>query len=146
MSESDHHRSLVKALGGDIVCDRRWKLPPIIYLDLQDSVSGEPPLLIGGNRPDIFARDISTGRAAIGEAKTTDDVDNQHTRDQLASYFEYLRAQSEGELWIGVPWMSAGTAIRVSKLVRQQTQSEAIPISVVGYMIGETTFRKICRE
>lgn len=93
MSESDRHRSLVKALGDDIASDTRWAMPPIVYFDLQDGISGEPPPPIGANRPDAFARDISTGRTVIGEAKTTDDIDNQHTRDQLVSYFEYLRAQ-----------------------------------------------------
>jgi hypothetical protein len=146
MSESDHHRSLVKALAEDIAGDSRWAMPPIVYSDLQDGVSGDPPAAIGSNRPDAFARDISTGRTVIGEAKTTDDIDNQHTRDQLASYFEYLRIQPEGELWMGVPWMSAGTAVRVSKRVRQQTHSEAIPICVVAYMIGTITFRKFWRE
>lgn len=146
MSESDHHRSLVKALGGDIASDTRWNKPPIVYLDLQDGISGEPPPAIGANRPDAFARDISTGRIIIGEAKTPDDIDNEHTRDQLSSYFLYLQSQTEGELWIAVPWMSAGTALRVSKLVRQLTQSQSIPICVVAYMIGATTVRRFWRE
>ncbi|MBK8401303.1 MAG: hypothetical protein IPL29_09700 [Propionivibrio sp.] len=119
---------------------------PIVYLDLQDGISGKLPPAIGANRPDTFARDISTGRTIIGEAKTSEDIDNQHTRDQLASYFEYLSMQPVGELWMGVPWMSAGTAIRVSTLVRRQTQSEGIPICVAAYMIGTTTFRKFWRE
>ena len=93
MSESDQHRSLVKALGGDIASDTRWSKPPIVYFDLQDGVSGEPPPAIGANRPDAFAREISAGRTIIGEAKTTDDIDNQHTRDQLSSYFLYLQSQ-----------------------------------------------------
>lgn len=146
MSESDHHRSLVKALGSDISSDTRWNKPPIVYFDLQDGISGEPPPAIGANRPDAFARDISTGRTVIGEAKTTDDIDNQHTRDQLSSYFLYLKAQPEGELWMAVPWMSAGTALRVSKLVRHQTQTLSIPICVVAYMIGATTVRRFWRE
>ncbi len=146
MSESDHHRNLVKALGDDIAYDSHWAMPPIVYLDLRDGVSGQPPPAIGPNRPDTFARDISTGRTIIGEAKTTDDIDNQHTCDQLVSYFNFLRTQPDGELWMGVPWTSAGTALRVSKLVRRQTQSEAIPICVVAYMIGATTFRKFWRE
>lgn len=146
MSESDHHRSLVKALGGDIANDTRWSKPPIVLFDLLDGKSGEPPPTIGTNRPDAYARDISTGRTVIGEAKTTDDIDNQHTRDQLSAYFEYLRTQPEGELWIGVPWLSAGTAIRISMLVRKQNLSENVPICVVAYMIGATTIRRFWRE
>lgn len=146
MSESDLHRRLVYALSGDISNDVGWDKPPIVYVDLLDGVSGEPPPNISANRPDVFVRDISTSRTVIGEAKTTNDIDNQHTCDQLTSYFEYLSSQSEGELWMGVPWMSAGTAIRVSKLVRRQTQSESIPICIVAYMFSTTTFRRFWRE
>lgn len=133
-------------LGGDITCDAGWSKPPIVYVDVQAGFSGELPRNIGANRPDIYARDILTGRTVIGEAKTTNDIDNKHTCVQLASYFEYLSLQSEAELWIGVPWMSAGTAIRISKLVRRQTQSYNIPICVVGYMICTMTVRKYWRE
>ncbi|WP_243361603.1 hypothetical protein [Fundidesulfovibrio terrae] len=146
MSESVHHRKLVKELGSDVTYDAGWSRQPIVYVDLQDGLAGEHPRHIGANRPDIYARDISTGRTVIGEAKTTNDIDNQHTCVQLASYFEYLSLQTEGELWIGVPWMSAGTAIRISKLVRRQTRSYNIPICVVGYMICTMTVRKFWRE
>ncbi len=146
MSESEHHRSLVKALGSDIACDNGWSQSPIVYVDIQEGFFGEPPPHIGANRPDVYVHDISTGRTVIGEAKTSNDIDNQHTCSQLASYFEYLRWRSEGELWIGVPWMSAGTAMRVSKLVRRQTRGENIPICVVAYMIGSMTIRRFWRE
>ncbi len=121
-------------------------MPPIVYLDLQDCISGELPPPIGATRPDAFAKDISTGRIIIGEAKTTNDIDNQHTHSQLASYFEYLRMQPEGELWMAVPWMSAGTAIRICNLVRRQVQSATVSICVAAYMIGSTTVRRFWRE
>lgn len=146
MSESDHHRSLVKALGHDIASDVVWNKQPVVYIDLQDGISFKPPPNIGGNRPDVYVRDISSGRTVIGEAKTANDIDNQHTCDQLVSYFEYLLTQPDGELWMGVPWMSAGTAIRVSKLMRRQTQAMVIPICVVAYMIGGTIVRRFWRE
>lgn len=146
VSESEHHRCLVRALGSDIASDSRWSHPPVVFFDLQDLGSSKPPPCIGTNRPDVFARDISTGRTLIGEAKTTDDIDNQHTTDQLTSYFDYLRTQSEGELWIGVPWLSAGTVIRVCKFIRKRTNSENIPICVIAYMLGPLSVRRVWRE
>ena len=146
MSESEHHRLLVRALANDIANDIRWNKLPVVYFDLQDLVSRESPPYIGSNRPDVFARDLSTGRTLIGEAKTTDDIDNQHTTDQLTSFFDYLRTQSEGELWIGVPWLSAGTAIRVCKLIRRRTNSENIPICVISYVLGSSSVRRFWRE
>lgn len=146
MSESEQHRFLVRALASDIVSDTRWNKSPVVYFDLQDLVSSEPPPYIGSNRPDVFARDLSTGRTLIGEAKTTDDIDNQHTIDQLTSFFDYLHTRSEGELWIGVPWLSAGTAIRVCKLIRKRTNSENIPICVISYVLGSLYIRRVWRE
>ena len=146
MSESEHHRDLVRALAEEIASDPSWSIPPILYCDIQDGFSGAVPPVAGLNRPDVLARDISTSRAVIGEAKTAQDIDNQHTFEQLASYFGYLRAQAEGELWMGVPWLSAGMAIRVSTLARKRTNSLGIPIRVVAFMIGATTMRRIWRE
>lgn len=146
MSESEHHRSLVKALGADIATNAGWSKPPIVYVDLQEGLLADLPSNIGANRPDVYVRDISTGRTVIGEAKTANDIDNQHTCDQLASFFKFLRAQPDGELWMGVPWMAAGTAIRIGKLVRRQTNSDHIPLCIVAYMLGAATVRRFWRE
>lgn len=144
MSESEHHRSLVQALAIEIFGDLIWNNKPIVYCDIQDGCSSEPPL-IGNNRPDVFARDIATSLSIIGEAKTASDIDNLHTSMQLTSFFDYLRDSPRGEFWLGVPWLSAGTAIRVSMGIRQKLNAEHIPICVVAFMIGNTTLRRIWR-
>lgn len=146
MSESDHHRSLVRALEGEISGAPVWANAPIVYCDIQDGCAADMPPIIGSNRPDVFAKDITSSLSIIGEAKTTDDIDNRHTFDQLASFFDYLRHQPQGELWMGVPWLSAGTAIRVSTLVRSKTSATYIPIRVVAFMIGNFSIRRIWRE
>jgi len=146
MSESDHHRSLVKFLAEEIAGNAVWSNPPIVYCDVQDGNSMVLPPIIGSNRPDIFARDLATSLLIIGEAKTSDDIDKGHTFDQLASFFDYLNHQPAGELWMGVPWMSAGTAARVCKYVRTRMNVPHIPIRVIAFMIGNTTLRRTWRE
>ncbi len=146
MSESDHHRSLVRALAEVISGDSVWTNSPIVYCDMQDDCAADWPPIIGSNRPDIFAKDLASSVSIIGEAKTAEDIDNSHTFEQLASYFGYLQHQPHGELWMGVPWLSAGTAIRVSTHVRSKTDAAHVPIRVVAFLIGNVSIRRIWCE
>ncbi|MDP1664243.1 MAG: hypothetical protein Q8L79_03875 [Methylobacter sp.] len=146
MSESDHHRRLVQALAREISADAIWCNPPIVYCDIQNGIALDVPPIIGNNRPDVFARDLATAALIIGEAKTANDIDNQHTFDQLASFFDYLRSQQQGELWMGVPWLNAGTAIRVCAHMRKKTAAQHVPIRVLSFMIGDTHIRRAWRE
>lgn len=142
MSESDHHRNLVRALAGEISVDSIWTNIPLVYCDCDADL----PPVIGCNRPDVFAKDIASSLSIIGEAKTADDIDNRHTVEQLVSYFDYLRHQPYGELWMGVPWLSAGTAIRVIAHARKKSDAAQIPIRVVAFMIGDISIRRVWRE
>jgi hypothetical protein len=146
MSESDHHRNLVQALAGEITGDPVWAAPPIVYCDIQDGITSVLPPIIGSNRPDVFARDIGKSLSIIGEAKTSDDIDNRHTFDQLESFFDYLRVQPKAELWMGVPWLSAGTATRVCGRARKQSDALHVRLRVVAFMIGNTRLRRMWCE
>lgn len=106
----------------------------------------EAPPIIGGNRPDVFARDIGASLSIIGEAKTPEDIDNQHTFDQLESFFDYLRVQPKAEFWMGVPWLSAGTAIRVCGYARRKSDALHVRVRVVAFMIGNTSIRRMWCE
>lgn len=136
MSESGLHRNLVQALADAIAGDPVWAKHPIVYCDIQVGMCQDLPPIIGGNRPDVYARDLATSLSIIGEAKTPDDIDNRHTFAQLASFFHHLRHQPAGELWMGVPWMSAGTAFRVCKHVRTISNAQHIPFRVVSFNVG----------
>lgn len=146
MSESDQHRSLVQALAWEISESSLWQNPPILYCDIQDGATIDMPPIIGNNRPDVFARDLSEGIIVIGEAKTANDIDNQHTFDQLISFFDYLCSQAQGELWMGVPWLSAGTALRVCKQLRKRASAQHIPIRVLSFMVGNTSIKRVWHE
>lgn len=49
---------------------------------------------IGGKVPDVIARDNSRELLVLGECKTADDIDNDHTREQLTAWGQ--RVMSEG--------------------------------------------------
>jgi len=72
------------------------------------------PFKIDGVRPDIWGVD-STGTVAVGEAKTADDVDTRHTRQQLRMYTR-LRRRQRPELcrvYVAVPRSSVFALDRV---------------------------------
>jgi len=146
MSESDHHRCLVRALAYEIADGAVWGRTPMIYCDLFDTIEGTclPPL-INGSRPDVFARDLGASLSIIGEAKTANDIDNPHTCEQLISFFDYLGHLPSAELWMGVPWLCAGTAMRICTHARARSSAPNVVIRVVAFMMGRTTFKRVWR-
>jgi hypothetical protein len=77
-------------------CQRRLQHPPIV----------------SGVRPDAFAFSPSDGAFAFGEAKTVEDIESTHTKQQLLSYARMThRLGAEGaRLYLVVP-RSASTAL-----------------------------------
>ena len=56
-----------------------------LYIDLPES-SKHPSATIGGHIPDMYYKDKHV--IIIGEAKTENDIDNEHTKAQLKSYID----------------------------------------------------------
>ncbi len=138
---------LVRALAREISGNAVWTNTPIVYSDIQDETNScDSPPIIGSHRPDVFVRDIGASMLIIGEAKTSDDIDNQHTFDQLESFFSYLRTQPKAELWMGVPWLSAGTATRVCGHARIRSDALHVRVCVVAFMIGNASLRRMWCE
>lgn len=129
------HRQLVRLLSGRIAGEapRNWaSFVDWVGLDERDGV---PPML-EVFRPDVYAVERGSGRTIIGEAKTADDVDNDHTRRQLGAYFCHLSEGAGGEVWMAVPMLSAGTAHRICRVVRQQLGLTGIRFVITGWFFG----------
>ena len=60
----------------------------MMYADLA-SYGQRTPKVINGFYPDLYYYDLHY--VIIGEAKTTDDIDNEHTMAQLDSYIKEIR-------------------------------------------------------
>jgi hypothetical protein len=100
-----------------------------------DARAGIPPML-GDFRPDVYAVERLSRRTVIGEAKTADDIDNNHTRRQLAAYFAHLAQGPAGEIWMAVPMMSGGAAHRVCRAVRTSVGASHICFVITGWLVG----------
>ena len=89
--------------------------------------------------------DRDNQRVLLGEAKTPGDIDNRHTRSQLAVYFEHLLREAYGEIWMAVPLTSAGTALRVCRSVRSCLDATQVPLVITGWLLGAKPFVEVWR-
>lgn len=140
MAEGDVHRRLVRLLSEQIAGEARVSWATFIDGVAPEERDGLPPF-IEAYRPDVYAVERGSRRIVIGEAKTAFDIDNDHTKRQLGAYFRHVAEGSEGEVWMAVPMMSAGTAHRVCRVVRQQLGFNNIRFVITGWLIGP---RSIC--
>ena len=112
MSQSEEHKTLVEMVAAAI--EKRHP-GTALNVDLQQAPGDELPPLIDGFRPDVYARNSHTGLVVIAEAKTDNDIDRNHTYDQITSFIEYLERLKIGNFILAV----AGTgADRAKTLLR----------------------------
>jgi len=138
MSESLIHQKLVTVLLEDVKACAGTP-PPFIYAD---SHGAALPPLIGNVRPDVYAHFTLQNRAIVGEAKTSGDVESMRTLLQLEQYFEHLKENPLGELWIAVPWTSAGAAVRTCGALKRRMNSP-VAFRVSAWMFGAQSLSRI---
>ena len=104
MTESLIHRHLVGRIVDYIQCQYSEG-----FLFIDDGMS-DPPFSIGeGYRPDVLYQ--TDELIIIGEAKTEWDLETNHSRMQLRSYFEYsLYSNLPVVILLAVPWVCKASA------------------------------------
>ena len=90
MSETDAHRELVLTLY-DVVARNHGEIEDAVGVGTHHE-----PRKIGRHEPDLLARAIG-GTLVIGEAKRGEDLDTEHTLEQLYDFTHHLDEQS-GEI------------------------------------------------
>lgn len=120
MSESYKHQQLVKRVTDYVIT----LLPPKdkVFIEVDSPDTKRPSAVIGGFIPDVNY-DYKNYRI-IGEAKTEQDFDRNHSRDQINAYIQALKAaKEEGKetaLVISVPWQSSAQAFNYLKACRKK--------------------------
>ena len=117
MSQSDAHRELVlqveKALS--------LKFPHLrITIDVQQQPGDLVPPKILGYRPDVYAIDSNHSLTVIAEAKTSEDLENQHTHKQVASFITYLERMKNGCFILSVTGYGADRAKTLLRFMCQE--------------------------
>jgi hypothetical protein len=97
------------------------------------------PPVVAGVRPDAWGYDQAGERVALGEAKTGDDIDTEHTRVQLQAY-RRLRVRGSRRpcrLYIAIPRSAARELDRVLADVGLVGDREIVRLHVPDIFLTE---------
>ena len=119
MPESSTHLRLVSALVEWISGEYFRKGKGSILIDSPESIAQGKPPGIDGYVPDVFGSNSSAGGVVIGEAKTAGDLENVHTREQLAAFLRYCSANPGSVFVFAVPWHMTRYARNLIEIVRR---------------------------
>ena len=128
MSQSDLHRNLVLRVAEEI----KSRYPQIaVVVDVQ-KIPGDPvPPLIGGFRPDVYAEtQTACAIVVIAEAKTDNDINNRHTREQVSAFIRHLEEKPNGRFIFSVTDVGANRAKTVLRFMHQEMRTVGTELSV----------------
>lgn len=122
MSESVQHRQLVHLIIN--------KVNAIVGSDnrrfiCSDSVDGFAlsPLMIEGYRPDVFYQ--YSDLLIIGEAKTSNDIERLHSKQQYESYIRKCSLfYGQAMFMLAVPWMDHAAAYNIVEKIHRRYPGE----------------------
>jgi hypothetical protein len=90
------------------------------------------PFVIAGVRPDLWAVSPTSGRIAIGEAKTPNDIVNGHTRHQLSVFARLLQTKDNSlcRVYLAVPRSAATLLNRMLRGLNMEKDEHVVCIYV----------------
>ncbi len=136
MPESLLHLRLVHLVVEHIERIYSPSYPMALLHDLPGHLGDDKPPRIGGFVPDVYALDVPTSLVIVGEAKTNNDLETDHTRRQLSAFLKHLSRQARGVLIVGVPWQTAATARNLLSRLVQELGAEAVEVAVIDDVTG----------
>jgi len=110
VAESLNHVALLQRLFDYVQGTMNGKQHLAILHDLPAAIGCEKPPSIGAFRPDLYASDAPTTRVIIGEAKTAQDLETPHSRQQINAYAQHLAMYPGSTFILAVPWHLRGRA------------------------------------
>ncbi|MBR0340891.1 MAG: hypothetical protein IJH64_01300 [Oscillospiraceae bacterium] len=117
MSESAQHAQLVQIIINHV--QQTLGDNSILLLTDKADNHGLPPMMEEGFRPDVFYE--FSHQLIIGEAKTSNDVDRDHSRYQYESYIKKCQLfDGEASLVIAVPWTEHITVANILKRIQRK--------------------------
>ncbi len=131
MSQSETHRKLVTQV--EKALEARYPRLSIVT-DVQQAPSDAVPPLIGGYRPDVYARKILSNEIVIAEAKTDRDIDRTHTHNQIVSFLTYLERKGNGLFVLSATGHGANHAKTLLRFIYRDMPVKSTDIAVFdGY-------------
>jgi hypothetical protein len=110
MAESRSHIVLVSILVQWIADSLLDGDRSYIIVDDPDSSGKMKPPMIGHFVPDVFVSHTKKHLCVIGEAKTSHDIDNTHTIQQIDTFLQKCGESGNSLFVLAVPWHRVGLA------------------------------------
>lgn len=104
MPESQQHRRLVQHLHDWVMSTHIHDSPTVVYIDSRQYSHISRPPLVNGYIPDLYVSRPDDSGVIIGEAKTANDLENEHTHSQFIAYLSWCAAREGSLLVVAVPW------------------------------------------
>lgn len=131
MSESAEHQKLVNDI---LVCVKGMVGPDKSCFIMSDLSDGRElsPQTTEGFRPDVFYQYADT--MIIGEAKTADDVERLHSKQQYESYVKKCALfQGKAYLIVAAPWASCASLNNILSKIKKNYPGEYVINIVEGF-------------
>ena len=113
MPESATHAGLVQAIVRYAKREFGGLADVAVREDAVRPLRGEKPPRIEGYVPDVFITDVPNTTTLIGEAKTRQDLETDHSRRQIVAFLSYLSKTPRGIFVLSVPMVAGATAQRL---------------------------------
>ena len=96
---------------------------------------------IRGKKPDLYGHSFKHGIEIVGEAKTSNDINNKHTEKQLKAYIEHLNVyKNKGYLIVAVSLQDREEMINfIRKIVREININIIVNILVIDDIFKDIT-------
>jgi hypothetical protein len=118
--------TLVKVIIGFIKNEYAQMTALGIFDDLSKPLCAEKPSRIGGFVPDVYAFDAPLTTVIIGEAKTSTDLETQHSAKQMLAFLSHLGEQQTGIFILAVPWQAKRRAQTIIEMLRAKTGATSV--------------------
>ena len=115
MAESIKHLNLVKQIKEYII--KKYEIEEsLIKIDI---IGDGTNILPTGYKPDMYYE--YNNQVIIGEAKTSLDVDREHSINQYKSFMKYCESNGENSVFIlNTPWMDTIGVCRIIKKIKKE--------------------------
>ncbi len=136
MSESSKHIELVEKCA-DWICKSLLDGDSgYMYIEKPDFPKEKRPQMVYGFVPDIIVVNAPKYECIIGEAKTANDIENQHTIDQLRAFIRRCTEVNNALFVFAVPWHRIGLAKSIIHYCCRKSEASELKIEILKKLPG----------
>ena len=107
-----------------------------MFIDIPENSSQKKPPKLYDFIPDIFVSNTNHYAYIIGEAKTAEDIDNDHTMEQLTAFLRKCSEVDKSLLVLAVPWHQVRLTASVVKYCKRKAGLDLVETKIIDRLPG----------